>query len=323
LHDGALARRRASGAASIATLGVLALVLAILFFGSVSVKRAAEIFLPRGESSLERTSSGRSTLGAERTREGAIIPIGGVDLGIRWGDIGARLVEAGVIARGKFEELYASDAVRAEEARRLLAGGPDGSLRITRENAPIILNLLWAFGLGNKSSVLETGPMRDPSYGGADIFASTGGWTLSKDDPSDPERPTAMDHYSMHAFVTLTAEQQKRVEDVSKNIFRPCCNNATYFPDCNHGMAMLGLLELLAAQGANGDAMYRSALAANSYWFPDTYLTIDAYLAKRGRRFEDADPKELLGAGFSSASGFQRILREVEPASFRGGSCGV
>ena len=58
-----------------------------------------------------------------------------------------------------------------------------------------------------------------------------------------------MNHYSMHRFIVLTPEQQALVEKVSKGIYRPCCGNSVYFPDCNHGMAMLGLLELMASQG--------------------------------------------------------------------------
>ena len=42
-------------------------------------------------------------------------------------------------------------------------------------------------------------------------------------------------------------------------VYRPCCDNATHFPDCNHGMAMLGLLELMAAQGASEEEMFAAA----------------------------------------------------------------
>src|SRR3989344_7376730 len=106
--------------------------------------------------------------------------------------------------------------------------------------------------------------MTNPEYGGAGNFASTGGWTLAKGD--------AMDHYSAHPFIMLSREHQELVERVSKGIYRPCCNNSTHFPDCNHCMAMLGLLELMASQGVSEEDMWKAALAVNSYWFPDTYL---------------------------------------------------
>lgn len=122
------------------------------------------------------------------------------------------------------------------------------------------LNMFWALGLANKNEILEKGPMMDSKYGGAGNFASTGGWTLAKG--------SAMDHYSMHSLVTLSPDQQKMVEEVSKNIFRPCCRNPVYFPDCNHGMAMLGILELKASQGANESELYAISKQVNDVWFP-------------------------------------------------------
>ncbi|MEK7615967.1 MAG: hypothetical protein AAB420_02045 [Patescibacteria group bacterium] len=118
------------------------------------------------------------------------------------------------------------------------------------------LNMFWAFGLANKNEILETGPMMEntPNY------ASTGGWTIAVGDP--------MDHYSMHPLITLTPEQQELVKKTSKNVFRPCCSNPAYFPDCNHGMAMLGILELLASQGKSEKELYATAKAVNNIWFP-------------------------------------------------------
>ena len=158
--------------------------------------------------------------------------------------------------------------------------------------------------------------MSDKKYGGAGGFASTGGWTLARGD--------AMSHYSKHRFIVLTPEQQTLVEKVSKGIYRPCCGNSTYFPDCNHGMAMLGLLELMASQGVSEDEMYKSALVVNSYWFPDTYITIAKFLKSQGKNWESVDPKEILGFDYSSGAGFQKVKSKVENTGFKGGgSCGV
>ena len=158
--------------------------------------------------------------------------------------------------------------------------------------------------------------MVDKQYGGADKFASTGGWSLAVGN--------AMKHYSKHNLIQLNQEQQKLVEEVSKNIYRPCCDNATYFPDCNHGMAMLGLLQLMAAQGMNQQDMYKHALAVNSYWFPDTYVNIAKYMAKQGTSWDKVDPQEVLGKNYSSASGYRQILSQVEPVKpAGGGGCGV
>lgn len=266
---------------------------------------------PSRSSSKEQAS--KTSSAQEKASEEEVIPSAGVKLLIRLGDLGTQMTKTGVIDKEKFLALYAGEKKNAAEG--FLYGTSSEPLVITRNNAPIILNLLWALGLGNKNPILEQGPMVDPQYKGAGNFASTGGWTLARGD--------AMGHYSKYALVPLNAEQQALVERVSKGIYRPCCNNPTYFPDCNHGMAMLGLLELLASQGASETEMYRTALTVNAYWFPDTYLTIAKYLTAKGMSWKTADPKILLGVDYSSASGFRKIAAQVEPIPQRGGSCGV
>ena len=74
-------------------------------------------------------------------------------------------------------------------------------------------------------------------------FASTGGWTLGV--------KKATELYASTKIMSLTDEQQARLLEVASQVYRPCCNNPTHFPDCNHGMAMLGLLELMASQDAS------------------------------------------------------------------------
>ena len=116
-----------------------------------------------------------------------------------------------------------------------------------------------------------------------------------------------MRHFSVHSYFDLTVEQQELVEGVSRGIYRPCCGNSTHIPDCNHGMAMLGLLELMASQGATEDEMWNAALAVNSYWFPDHYRTIATYLGEKSIVWKDVDPREVLGYNYSSAEGYARI----------------
>jgi hypothetical protein len=250
--------------------------------------------------------------------EKVVLPSDGIILPVRWGNLGKQMVDVGVIDKDKFESLYAQRGGLDDEAKQLLYGERNGKLAINEENSGLFLNLLWAFGLANKNPILEEGPMQDPQYGGdASRFASTGGWSLAKGN--------VMNHYSTYAFITLTEEQQNLVERVSKNIYRPCCGNSVYFPDCNHGMAMLGLLELMASQGVSEEEMYNIALKVNSYWFPDTYLTIAKYFEKRGVDWDDINPKEILGSAYSSAQGYRQVLAEVAPPQSRsgGGGCGV
>lgn len=274
-----------------------------------------DLTLPEKQPEKNKTTAQPTT---DPLLEKEVLPAAGVVLPVNWRDLGKRLVDNGVIDRKKFEETYQVRGGLTEEAKKLLKESNNGSLKMTTENSGLLLNLLWAFGLANKNTILEEGPMQDPQYGGAGNFASTGGWSLAQG--------KAMDHYAKYQLVTLNAEQQSLVERAAKNIYRPCCGNSTYFPDCNHGMAMLGLLELLAAQNVSEKEMYRLALAVNSYWFPDTYLTIAKYLQKQGKPWANVNPQEILGANFSSGQGYQRIMKEtqpVQPAGNGGGGCGV
>jgi hypothetical protein len=242
----------------------------------------------------------------------------GVVLPIDWQSLGERMVAAGVIDSEKFQAVYEQRGGLSDTDMELLFGDRDGSVVMNSENAGILLNLLWAFGLSNKNEILEEDPMMAEGQNRASVgrLASTGGWRLSKQDP--------MNHYSRHSFVSLTTQQQERVEDVSKNIYRPCCGNSTHFPDCNHGMAMLGLLQLLAKEGVGEAEMYDVALAVNSYWFPETYTNIAALFAQNLIPWEEVNPKVVLGARFSSAQGYQQVLNELDSAdSGNGSGCSV
>jgi len=114
------------------------------------------------------------------------------------------------------------------------------------------------------------------------------------------------------------------VEEMSRGIYRPCCGNSTHFPDCNHGMAMLGLLELMASQGVSEADIWKTALAVNSYWFPDTYLTIAMYMQNKNVAWAEVEPKEMLGANYSSGQGYAKIAAQVtKPQQQGGGGCAV
>jgi hypothetical protein len=245
--------------------------------------------------------------------DSSLFPRGGYVIKIPYGDLGPALLKAGVIDLEKFSKVYEfSGKPLTEDQLKILTEGSNEEIVINQRNAYFLLNFFWALGLANKNPILEVGPMKDPRYGGAHRFASTGGWTLGKSGP--------MNYYNRHELITLSKEEQALVERVSKNIYRPCCGNSTYFPDCNHGMAMLGLLQLLASNGADKEEIYETALRVNSYWFPNKYLTIARYFQKI--RLE-VGPKGVLSSFYSSAAGYRRILSKVKPVGSGGTSCGV
>lgn len=248
---------------------------------------------------------------------GEVLPSEGVTLPIRWGNLGQRMIDDGVIDENKFRSLF--DGGFSNQDEQMLSGEINQPIVLTQENSRFILNTLWAFGLSNKNDILENGEMTSKEYGGdASRFASTGGWSIAKG--------AGFDHYSRHPYITLNDSQQDLVARVAKGIYRPCCGNSTHFPDCNHGMAMLGLLQLMAANGVSEKEMYDVALQVNTIWFPQTYIDLATYFKEQGTDWADVDAQVVLGAEYSSAQGYQQTRQRIQSlpqVQQGGGGCGV
>ncbi len=254
-----------------------------------------------------------------------INPREGYEISAQYGNIGPKMIEMGVIDFAKFKETYdKSGQPLSQEQLDILTKGSDKKIKITPENAYFLLNLFWAFGLANQSKILTEGEMVKGGVEQTGGFASTGGWdSLTKSG-------RAMDYYAKQAIVPLNEEQEKVVNEVASNVYRPCCGNSTAFPDCNHGMALLGIFELMAAQGATMSEMYQAGKYINSYWFPSNAFDVALYFKnKEGKEFKDIDPKAFLSKDTFSAFGAQNVkkylvdkgIQEKPPA--QGGSCGV
>lgn len=246
-----------------------------------------------------------------------VIPEEGYTVNINWGDTGVKLVQAGGIDMAKYNENYSDPQYK--ELLSYLTENKNQGITINQENAYFWVNTLWALGLTQQSDVLSEGIMGTEYKDRVGSFASTGGWTLGNRD--------AISLFSSSSIIPLTPEQQQFVTKISENIYRPCCGNPTSFPDCNHGMAILGLLELMASQGATEDEMYKASLAFNSYWFSTTYVDLAYYFkTEKGLDWEDVDPKLALSAEYSSAPGYQTIKKEIGniPGTEQvGASCGA
>ena len=247
--------------------------------------------------------------------EGEVLPQSGVELPVVWSDIGPRLIALGVIDEAKFRK-----AVNlTPEQEEILTRGSDKKMVINSANGQFVVDILWALGLAQKSIVYEEGPMGKEYKKEAGNFASTGGWSLA--------RGNAMAYLHRFDLIPLTPEQQKKVGDIAQNIYRPCCGNSTWFPDCNHGMAALAAIELMVSVGLDEKTIYRNVLALNSYWFSDTYVTIATHFARTGIAWKDVDAKTVLGKDYSSAQGAQAITKKVGPLPYKpqqqGGGCGA
>ncbi len=252
-----------------------------------------------------------------------INPPAGYQLPVSLNDLGPRLVEAGVIDISRFALVYqnAGSPLTDEQMKALVVGSADPVL-LERENAYFLLNFFWAVGLANQNRILTEGPMMDAGSDRVGQFASTGGWTLGV-------KP-AVQLYASVPLIELTAEQQSRLERVAQAVYRPCCNNPTHFPDCNHGMAMLGLLTLMASEDASEDAMFRAAKYANAFWYPQQTFELALYFdATEGQSFAEVDAARLVSREYSSGAGFNQVHEYLaangllQQTAGGGNSCGV
>lgn len=235
-----------------------------------------------------------------------INPTNGYNLGVSYGNLGPQVVEAGGIDYPAFVSLYETSGRPLTDSQlEILTQATDEQIVINAENAHFLLNLFWAIGLVNENSILTEGPIAQRSEGQIERFASTGGWTLGT-------KPV-IELFASQALIPLTPDQQARLEEAAALIYRPCCNNPTLFPDCNHGMAMLGLLELMASNGASVDEMLDAAKYVNAFWFPQQALETAIFLeTSQGTSFQDADAALVVGKEMMSGSGFGSVHQYLQ-----------
>lgn len=152
------------------------------------------------------------------------------------------------------------------------------------------------------------------------MLTSWPGWKLGRD--------TGGASFNKFSIVPLTREQEELVLKVAQNTHRPCCNNPTFYQDCNHGSALLGLLELGASQGLTEEELYREALTFNSFWFPQNYTQTALYLkTMKNIDWERVDPKIVLSKDFSSITGWRGNVNKAikgftEPNNNMNVACG-
>jgi hypothetical protein len=223
-----------------------------------------------------------------------VAPRAGVGIGVKFGDAIQKLSAAGALDRDKFRALTGE---MPDWVGRVFAGPSIEPILFTRERAPYLVNLLWPIGLSNKMGFNRKSPIATVSI---PSFASTGGWTLGR-------APNGYLYFNAVDAVRLDHRQEAVALAVASSTFRPCCDNSTFFQDCNHGSALLGLIELAASQGKTAEAIYRIALTANSYWFPEEYAKTALYSQHfEGVSWNSAPAPLILGAAFSSLTGWRR-----------------
>ncbi|MBU6430782.1 MAG: hypothetical protein KGJ58_00660 [Patescibacteria group bacterium] len=253
-----------------------------------------------------------------------VLPKGGFETGLALSGIVPKMVSYGIIDADKFRKLYGRRGLD-EGSLSILTRNSKEPLKINENNAGLLLNIFWPLGISNKTNFNEKSRLKGDSLFN---FASTGGWTLGKEDNGGK-------YFNRYEIIKLTEEQEEVVLKVAGNTYRPCCGNSTFFQDCNHGSALLGAIELGASQGMSEEELYKLALKLNSFWFPDTYLETALYFKiAKSVDWEDVGPKEIMSFEYSSGPGwaknvaktFQEILKDnpdLLPKTTQGGGCGV
>ena len=234
---------------------------------------------------------------AVRTLKEEVVPRGGIATPAAFGGTIQKLVASGVLNPDKYRALYQHAGGIPSWVEDLLARPSEKTIVFSPVTAPYLLNLLWPLGLATRTGFNERSPLETPRI---PVFASTGGWTLAR-------ARNGFGYFNRVHTLRFDLEQEARAYRVAVRTFRPCCDNSTFFQDCNHGSALLGLIELAASQGLSEEQIERTALIANSYWFPDNYVGTALYFSQlHGKSWASLSPRRILSADFSSFSGWQQ-----------------
>lgn len=251
----------------------------------------------------------------------SVIPSGGYDSRIALKGCVVKLVRHGVISRDKFRDLQKYNGPMSDGLSGVLMSPSNSPIRLTKENANDYVNLLWAAGLSNHLEANKESPIAGPDL---PRFASTGGWNLGK------AREGSV-YFNKFSIIALSAEAEALAVRVAKATYRPCCNNSTFFQDCNHGSALFAVLQLGAAQGLTEGQLYREALAFNSFWFPDYYIATALFFkVVHQTDWADVDARTVMGMDFSAGGPWQRnVLAALQtfpdliPPPVAGVNCGT
>ena len=250
-----------------------------------------------------------------------VIPPAGYQSRIALGDCMIKLVRRGVISRDKFRQLAKVNGKMPPELATVLKRPSGDPIRLTQQNAFHYVNLLWPVGLANQLDSNKQSPVAGPDLAG---FASTAGWNLGK-------APQGGVYFNKFPIVELKPGEEALAVRVAKSTYRPCCNNSTFFQDCNHGSALFGVLQLGASQGLTEEQLYREALAFNSFWFPDYYIRTALYFkVMRKTEWRDIDARTVMAADFSAGGPWQKnvmtalnAIHDLIPPPQGGANCGT
>lgn len=229
-----------------------------------------------------------------------INPANGFQLPVIYASIGPKLIESGTIDLARLQLDYQRNGrTLSNQEVEILTRGSQEPIIISQENKDFLFRVFWAMGLTNQNTILDSESMHANGLQLEDM-SSLSAWKLS-------QKP-AVELFSSGNIVSLSPDQQSRVKEVARAVYLPCCDHPALFADCSHGMAMLGLLELMGSQGASTEAMFTAAKQVSAFWFPQQTLEKAIFMiATQLKDYPDADPQIIVGSDYSSAKGFQQI----------------
>jgi len=248
-----------------------------------------------------------------------VTPEAGIDVGVSFGNSIQKLIKAGALDPKKLRS--SSDGL-PDWVEGVLTKPSTEAIRFSRDTALYLVDLLWPLGLSTKAAFNKKSPINTLQIPG---FASTGGWHLGR-------ARNGYVYFNKIDAITMTVQQEAMVLEAATRMFRPCCDNSTFYQDCNHGSALLGLMELAASQGATAERLYQIALVANSYWFQNEYAETALYFSHfEARSWDRVVPQIILGADYSSLSGWRRNVDDrlsqanvtLPPAPMDSAVCGI
>lgn len=245
-----------------------------------------------------------------------VLPAQGFILNAKWGNVAQKAVQDGTINVANLSKIlnYSKEPLTKAELS-ILNGTSTQNITLNSSDALFVVDVLWGIGINNNNTIITEGSISQYSnqtytaangtiihytqtpYG----YASTGGYG-----------PLGNLQLGKLNLISLTPDQQKVVDYVATNSYRPCCDNPTSFPDCNHGAAALALVEIMASQGNGINATFTAVKDFNSLYFTQQYLYDAVYFASKGIAWNNVPPALITGFNFSSATGTYNIQQYVQ-----------
>lgn len=88
-----------------------------------------------------------------------VLPEKGYQTKLVFGNIGRKMVQAGVIDIQKLDEIYSNRGGIPKDMKKLLTEPSNMPILVTKENSAWLINILWPLGLSNRMLLNEQSPI--------------------------------------------------------------------------------------------------------------------------------------------------------------------